>query len=130
MSLTSSSAAHATTTNTVPNLKGGANPATPMLAGIVCGACVGVAWIVAFFYWWWNRKNENVNKRLALYKLGDEDGISPKQKIQSTGTVPGRNRASSQVRSMRQSSVPPIRQPSVATREKPNGAATANGTTH
>jgi len=57
MSSTITSAAQ-TSTNAIPNLHGGAHPATPRLAGIICGSCVGLAWTICFIYWWWHRAEE------------------------------------------------------------------------
>jgi len=53
-----SSAAAQTTTQAIPNLHGGRNPATPKLAGIICGACLLFGWTVCFIYWWWHRPEE------------------------------------------------------------------------
>ncbi|KAG8843443.1 hypothetical protein FRB96_004040 [Tulasnella sp. 330] len=50
--------AAATSTNAIPNLHGGAHPATPKLAGIVCGSCILFAWTVCLIYWYWNRRKE------------------------------------------------------------------------
>ncbi len=35
-----------------------AHPATPHLAGIVCGSCVLFAWTVCLIYWYLNRRRE------------------------------------------------------------------------
>jgi len=53
-----SSAPAQTSSNAIPNLHGGSHPATPKLAGIICGACVFFAWTVCFIYWWWHRDEE------------------------------------------------------------------------
>ncbi|KIO21361.1 hypothetical protein M407DRAFT_245501 [Tulasnella calospora MUT 4182] len=69
-----------TTTHTIPNLKGGANPATPKLAGIITGSCVLLAWVVCFIYWWWNRRREKqgLAEMEANQKMKEVNGrISP-----------------------------------------------------
>jgi hypothetical protein len=46
-----------------------ANPATPMLAGIVCGSAIAFAWTVCLIYWYINRKREREEEELR--KSGD-----------------------------------------------------------
>ncbi|KAG8908018.1 hypothetical protein FRB99_000836 [Tulasnella sp. 403] len=79
-SRTSSAPAH-TSSNAIPNLHGGAHPATPKLAGIVCGSCILFAWTVCLIYWWWNRRKEKqdlaeleANRKLKEMKA---DGSNP-----------------------------------------------------
>lgn len=69
-----------TTTHVIPNLEGGANPATPKLAGIITGSCILLAWVVCFIYWWWNRRREkqDLAEMEANRKMKEVNGrISP-----------------------------------------------------
>ncbi|KAF8316425.1 hypothetical protein DL93DRAFT_2078193 [Clavulina sp. PMI_390] len=42
----------------------GANPKTPLIAGIICGVCVGVAWAISFFNWVWKQYRRSQAKKL------------------------------------------------------------------
>ncbi|KAG9010837.1 hypothetical protein FRB94_009744 [Tulasnella sp. JGI-2019a] len=50
--------ASSTSTNSIPNLHGGAHPATPKLAGIICGSCVLFAWTICLLYWYRGHRKE------------------------------------------------------------------------
>jgi len=65
----------ATSTNAIPNLHGGAHPATPKLAGIICGAGILFAWTLCLIYWVWQRRRENqdIAEILANEKAGVYD---------------------------------------------------------
>jgi len=76
MSSTTTSAPAASSTNAIPNLHGGAHPATPKLAGIICGSSILFAWTVCLIYWWWNRRREKQDQAEAAAnrKMRELDG--------------------------------------------------------
>jgi len=85
------SAAPTKTTNAIPNLKGGANPATPKLAGIICGASILLAWTVCLIYWWWNRRREKQDavEALRMKELQANETASPRPRRSSRAAASG-----------------------------------------
>jgi len=86
------SAAPTKTTNAIPNLKGGANPATPKLAGIICGSSILLAWTVCLIYWWWNRRREKRDAAEAhrIKELKADETASPAARRPRANTGPQR----------------------------------------